>query len=160
MNHTTPLNGADTMSTSDEVLQEPIEVEATSTDDGEVGEIEDEIEALRSELGNLVGELDRRRHEMTNMQLQASRHSTALIVGGIAAALLVAGLVAYGRRARQPDPLPLRLRKLGQAARVVSHDPDRLLRAIERKPDTKMAIMAALTKIAGTAGTRAVKHAL
>jgi hypothetical protein len=57
-----------------------------------------EIDVLRSELGGLVAELDRRRHEAFDVRLQASRHP--LVVAGVATvvALAVGGAIALAMR--------------------------------------------------------------
>lgn len=94
---------------------------------GHVGQVESEIETLRSDLGLLVSELDRRRHEAFDLQLQARRHPVALIVAASAAALVLGGLVALALRARRRrhDPV-VRARQVRRAvARLVDH-PDRV----------------------------------
>jgi hypothetical protein len=63
-----------------------------------------EIAALREELGGLVAELDRRRHDLLDVRLQARRH--ALTASAVAVALIGAiwGLVRLGvRKARKRE---------------------------------------------------------
>jgi len=93
----------------------------------DVGQVAGEIEGLRSDLGLLVSELDRRRHEAFDLKLQARRHPLAAVVAASAAALLVGGLVAFALRSRRRhrDPV-VRAREVRRAfGRLVDH-PDRV----------------------------------
>ena len=45
-----------------------------------VSRVSGEIAMLRSEIGSLVGELDRRRHELFDLRLQARRHPVGLAI--------------------------------------------------------------------------------
>lgn len=123
-------------------------------------EVEREIAEVRSELGELVEELDRRRHNALDVRLQAERHPWA------AAFISVLGIVALGgvtywiyRRTRR-EPALTHARKLGHALAVVSKYPDKLVDAIERRPDPRASMVSAMMKIAGTAGQRAVRRAI
>ena len=72
--------------------------------EGNVGRVSGEIESLRGELGALIGELDRRRHEAFDLGLQVRRHPVAVAVAAATLALAVGGLIALvvaGRRRRQ-----------------------------------------------------------
>lgn len=72
-------------------------------DPGEVGEhLTKDINQIRDNLGDLVGELDHRRHELFDWRLQLRRHGLALAIGTVVVAGLVAGGVAV-HRARQPS---------------------------------------------------------
>jgi hypothetical protein len=86
-------------------------------------EVAGEIDVLRNELGGLVAELDRRRHEAFDVRLQASRHP--LVVAGIATvvALMVGGAIALVvREARHRRSPTARARDVRAAlARVASH---------------------------------------
>jgi len=55
-----------------------------------------EIAELREELGGLVAELDRRRHELLDVRLQFRRHAVAATVTAITLFGAVAGLVWLG----------------------------------------------------------------
>lgn len=87
------------------------------------GVAEAEIERTRQRLGELLAELSRRRHELTDVKLQMRRHVVPLAV---AAGALLAGLatligVAIHRR-RSGHVLALRARRVRQAlGRVVAH---------------------------------------
>jgi hypothetical protein len=82
-----------------------------------------EIDALRAELGGLVAELDRRRQEAFDVQLQISRHP--LVAAGVATvvALVVGGAITVAlRNARQSRRPTARARDVRAAlARLASH---------------------------------------
>jgi hypothetical protein len=58
----------------------------------EARRIEGEIAKLREDLGALVAELDRRRHELTDVRLQLRRHARAVTVGALTLVGAAAGL--------------------------------------------------------------------
>jgi hypothetical protein len=91
--------------------------------------IEGRIETLRHELGNLVSELDRRRHEAFDLRLQASRHPVALAVAGVAVAAVVGmGIAAIAwRRGQREKPLE-KARRAGRAFGRLMSDPEHLAR--------------------------------
>lgn len=88
-----------------------------------VRRVSGEIDALRNDLGNLVAELDRRRHEMFDLGLQARRHPVAIAVAAAAAALVAGGLIAVAIRARRRRRSPAaRAREARRAlARLLDH---------------------------------------
>jgi hypothetical protein len=61
---------------------------------GDVHRVAGEIDVLRHELGGLIGELDRRRHEALDVRLQVKRHPVIVAAVVTVAALLVGGAVA------------------------------------------------------------------
>ncbi len=129
-------------------------------DDGEDTEraLESDIERLRSELGAMVEELDRRRHDAFDVRLQLRRHAglVAAVAGG-AVVLLVAGLVAWTSSRRRQDRLLVRLQHLGRAVAIMARHPERLERALEgRTPTPGAAVGSALAKVAGAVGQRAI----
>ena len=72
-------------------------------------QIEGEIEAIRTDLDGLVGELDRRRHEAFDWRLQARRHRRSLwIAAGVVGVSVFgyAGLRARRRRLARAERLP------------------------------------------------------
>jgi len=132
---------------------------ATLPDDPQ--SIEHAVETTRAELTNLLAELDRRRHEAFDLRLQLRRHRTALAVVALAALGLAAASWAYRRRHR--DRALDRVQNLAHALALVAREPESLIRAMEdrRAPTAPTnAIIAALAKIAGTAGQRAVARAI
>jgi hypothetical protein len=93
-------------------------------------EVEHELAGTRDRLGGLLGELSRRRRELTNVGLQLRKHTRAIAItaGGVLATM--ATLIGLGlrRRARQRR-LPERARRLRAAlGRMVAH-PERVGRA-------------------------------
>ena len=82
-------------------------------------EIERDIEHLRSRLDRTLAELDRRRHELTDIRLQMRKHP-AVIIGTGAVLLLMLGGVGYAiyrsRTRAEPPQKASRLRiTLGRA---------------------------------------------
>jgi hypothetical protein len=59
-------------------------------------QLDADIGRLRQELGGLVGELDRRRHELLDVRLQVKRHAVAATVTGASLVAVAAGLVWLG----------------------------------------------------------------
>jgi hypothetical protein len=66
----------------------------------DAAELEHQIEDLRTELGALVQELDRRRHDAFDLRLQLRRHARAVAIVSGLLALLVARRVWIVRRRR------------------------------------------------------------
>ena len=105
-------------------------------------EIEHEVECLRSEIGELVDELDRRRHEAVDLRLQVRRHprAVALLVGGIA--LSVIGRLVLVRR-RRVQGFRTRAANLARVLVLLSkEDPSRVRRAVERRDSSPIAPLA------------------
>lgn len=117
-----------------------------------VGRVSGEIESLRGELGGLVAELDRRRHEAFDLGLQARRHPVLLAATAAVAALAVGGLLALAVRQRREHRRPaVRARETRRAlARLLDH-PDRV--AAEPSVGNKVAT-AVLTLVATTLAKR------
>ena len=77
-------------------------------------EIEGEISHIREQLDVSLGELDRRRHELTDVKLQVRRHPALVVVAGVVV-LGVLGGVAYSiyaaRQRNRPVPKAKRLKR-------------------------------------------------
>ena len=58
-------------------------------------QLDGEIAALREELSGLVAELDRRRHELLDVKLQAKRHAFGMAVTSVALLATASGF-AFG----------------------------------------------------------------
>jgi hypothetical protein len=116
-----------------------------------VSRVSGEITMLRSEIGSLVGELDRRRHELFDLRLQAKRHPVALAIAAGAAALVVGGLIALAVRSRREARRPSRrARELSYAiSRLVDH-PDR----VAAEESVRKKILAAAGVAAGSVVAR------
>ncbi len=124
-------------------------------------EIESDIESLRGDLGELVGELGRRGREAVDVPLQVRRH-LPLVIGIATVAVLgivgVALLRARERRLRE-DPV-VKARNLIRAVGLIARDPEALERALQQTRTPSASIAAAATKIAGTVGQRLAARAL
>lgn len=92
-----------------------------------VGRVSGEIDSLRGELGALVAELDRRRHEALDLRLQVRRHPVAAALVAVALAAAVGGLVAFAvrdrRRRRRPS---VRARETRRAIARLLSEPERV----------------------------------
>jgi hypothetical protein len=119
-------------------------------------EIEREIATLRTDLGELMRELDRRRHEMFDVRVQLRRH-----LGAFAAVAAAGVLVAFGgyaisssRRRRAQSPR-VRAANLGSALAVLSReDPEDLQRAIRGRPPRTSLAVSVLTRTAALLAPR------
>jgi hypothetical protein len=85
--------------------------------------VSSEIEALRGDLGSIISELDRRRHELFDIRLQMRRHPVVVVAAVGTAALLLGSLVAVMVRDRQRRKQPAtRAREARRAlARLLDH---------------------------------------
>ncbi|HET8540194.1 MAG TPA: hypothetical protein VFL83_10020 [Anaeromyxobacter sp.] len=113
-----------------------------------VGRVSGEIDSLRAELGALVGELDRRRHEAFDLGLQARKHPVAVAVAAATLALALGGLVALAVAARRHRRRPsVRAREARRALARILEDPHRVGRdpSIPRKVVAAVATAAAAT---------------
>ena len=91
-------------------------------------EIEREIEHLRSRLDRSLAELDKRRHQLTDVRLQVRRHPGALIGAGGALVLVIGGIAFAVVRAQRRDRLPARAHRFRIAlGRAVDH-PEKVAR--------------------------------
>jgi hypothetical protein len=95
--------------------------------DAAVGRVSGEIDTLRNELGGLVAELDRRRHEALDLGLQARRHPVLVATAATVAALLLGGALALAVRARRQRRRPaVRAREARRALSRLFDHPDRV----------------------------------
>jgi hypothetical protein len=127
-----------------------------------VSRVSGEIETLRGDLGSLVAELDRRRHEAFDLGLQVKRHPAVLIAAAAGAALLAGGLLALAIRARRRQRRPrVRAREARRAiARLLDH-PERVAREASagRKIAAAVGSLVATTLVKRLVLERAIKPA-
>jgi hypothetical protein len=117
--------------------------------------IEKEISSLRVEIGQLVGELDRRRRELLDLRLQLRRHPVAVPLAGLAAAAVLGGAVALlVRSARRRRRAGHRARQLWRALGRMAEHPERVGRG-EPPPGEKI-----LAAVGAAAAGLLVKRAL
>ena len=134
---------------------------------GRVRELGDEITGVRRRLDTLVGELDRRRHNVTDWKRHLRRHAGTIAVGALVVAVAVAAPVAFARaRARRRSSLAGRgavltqkARRLGQAFERIAEDPDRLAptaAALGVGSRTAVAVATMMAQVLATGILRAV----
>ena len=75
---------------------------------GDVQRVAGEIDVLRHELGGMVAELDRRRHEALDLRRQVRRHPVLVATVVTVGALLVGGAVALIARVARARRKPTR----------------------------------------------------
>ena len=100
-------------------------------------EIEQEIEDLRSELGALIDELNRRRREVIDVRLQLRRHggAVALVLGVVVLSVIARNAALRRRRARR---FTTRAANLARVLALLSQeDPRQVRRAVEGRRDPK-----------------------
>ena len=91
-------------------------------------DVEREIEHLRTRLDRSLAELDRRRHELTDLKLQVRKHP-GVLAGAGGALLLLAGVVAVTvMRARKRQELPQKAHRLRLAFGRAVDKPKRVAR--------------------------------
>ena len=91
-------------------------------------EIEREIEHLRTRLDRSLGELDRRRHELTDVRLQMRRHPQVFIGAGAVVALVVGGVAFAIWRANQREEVPRKAKRLRIAFGRAVDQPEKVAR--------------------------------
>jgi hypothetical protein len=91
-------------------------------------EIEREIEHLRTRLDRSLAELDRRRHELTDVKLQMRKHPQVFIGAGAAVALLLGGIGFAVWRSRKREELPNKARRIRIAFGRASDEPEKVAR--------------------------------
>jgi hypothetical protein len=124
--------GADRVSANGKELAEVPEV------------IEGRIGLIRHELGELVAELDRRRHEATDIRLQMKRHPMIAGAAAVTVAAAIGGVIAFAIwNARRRERPAEKARRARRAMQRLMDDPDHMA----REPSVTEKILAA----AGTA---------
>jgi hypothetical protein len=130
---------------------------SAATGEREEQALESQIVHLRDELGEIVGEIDRRRHEAFDLRLQMRRHAGVVAaIGGVALVLAIGGFAVWRASRRRQQNVLERVQNLGRAIAIMARNPDRLERALEGRPQPGTAAVTALAKLAGAAGQRAI----
>ena len=121
-----------------------------------VGRVSGEIVALRGELGALVGELDRRRHEALDLGLQVRRHPVAVTIAAATLALALGGVIALAVAARRHRRRPsVRVRETRRALARILEKPHR----VGAEPNmTRKVAAAAATAAAAALARRLVQR--
>jgi hypothetical protein len=90
-------------------------------------ELEKEIEGIRGKLDGMVGELDRRRHELFDVKAQLRRHAVPLVAVAVALLGIAGGGIALGlSRRRRQQRLGARLTRLQEAMRRMIAKPNQV----------------------------------
>lgn len=107
----------------------------------DVERLEQDVERIRGNLGELVGELNHRRRDALDLRLQFQRHAGRLVLAGaLALALAAGGIVLLTVRLRHRRSLRRRADRLGKALRRALAHPEHLA---ERRPSVPRKIAAA-----------------
>ena len=122
---------------------------ATRADAEAPAELEHEVEEIRENMTEIVGELDRRRHEVFDLGSQLRKNAAPLAVAGLGIVLISAGATTLSVRRRRRRNRPLaKARRFGEAlSRMIAH-PE--LVAQPRPSIGKRAFGAVVTAVAGT----------
>ena len=91
-------------------------------------EIEREIEHLRTRLDRSLAELDRRRHELTDLKLQMRKHPQVFIGAGAGVALLVGGIGFAIWRSHKRDEVPAKAHRFRIALGRAVDKPEKVAR--------------------------------
>jgi len=123
----------------------------------EVHRADDDVDSLRRELGRLVSELDRRRHELLDLRGQLRKHPRVVIGAAAGAALLLGGLVALsvGNRRRRARPAVRAFEARRALVRLLDH-PHR----VAAEPSMGVKIATAAGVAAGTVLARRLAERL
>jgi hypothetical protein len=119
-----------------------------------VRQLDAQITMLRDELGELVGELDRRRHAALDVKTQLRRHAREVALTGVALAGATAGFVwlgAWRRRRRQ---------RLGARVGRLQHALGRMMARPERVAAEPTVTMRILTAVGSAAAAAVIKKVL
>src|SRR5262245_34849013 len=120
--------------------------------------VEAELERTRRRLGDLLDELDRRRHELKDVRLQMQRHAVSIMIAaGGAMALIAVAIGTTVRRRRRRNTLGERAHRLRVALRRAIAHPNRV--AKEQPAIWKKVLAAAGSSAAGLVAKRAIRAA-
>jgi hypothetical protein len=92
-------------------------------------EIERDIGVLRTRLDRSLAELDRRRHELTDIKLQMRRHPAVFIGAGAVVVLALGGVGFAVYRSRKREELPQKARRIRIAFGRAVDQPERVARS-------------------------------
>jgi hypothetical protein len=128
-----------------------------STPEHEVDSLEREVDRIRTNIAELVRELNHRRHQAFDLKLQFREHAGRLVLVGVAVATLIAGTIALAAaRVRRRRSIKLRVTRLRDALRRIAAHPERVA---ERQPNVPRKLLAAGgTAIASVLGKRLAKR--
>ena len=108
-------------------------------------ELETEITEIRTRLDRSLAELDRRRHELTDVRLQVRRHPMVTAVAGLTLLALLGGVAYSVWAARQRNKPVSKARRLKHALSRMIDEPHKVAKSEPTVPE----------KILAAAGTAA-----
>jgi hypothetical protein len=107
----------------------------------EVDQLEREVDRIRNNIGELIRELNHRRHDALDLRLQLREHAGRVVLVGVAFVAVIAGGIALAvARLRRRHSIRLRVSRLRAALRRIAAHPERLA---ERGPSVSRKIAAA-----------------
>ena len=90
-------------------------------------QLEEELEGIRGKLDGMVGELDRRRHDLFDVKAQLRRHAVPLAAVAVALLGIAGGGIALGiARRRRQARLGAQLMRLPEAVRRMISRPNQV----------------------------------
>ena len=93
----------------------------------EVDALEREVDRIRSNIGELIRELNHRRHEALDLRLQLRQHAgRVLLVGAVVVATIAGGIALILARLRRRRSVRVRVSQLRGALRRLSKHPELL----------------------------------
>ena len=128
-----------------------------SSPEHEVDGLEREVDRIRTNIAELVRELNHRRQDAFDLKLQFREHAGRLVLVGVAVAALIAGTIALAAaRIRRRRSIKLRVTRLRDALRRIAAHPERVA---ERQPNVPRKLLAAGgTAIASALGKRLARR--
>jgi len=101
----------------------------------EARELETEITEIRSRLDRSLAELDRRRHELTDVRLQVRRHPLVAVAAGVTVLALVGGVAYAVWASRQRNKPVSKARRLKHALSRMIDQPQKVAKPEPTVPE-------------------------
>jgi len=98
-------------------------------------ELESEIGEIRSRLDRSLAELDRRRHELTDVRLQLRRHPMVAVAAGVTVVALLGGVAYAVWASRQRNKPVSRARRLKHALSRMIDQPRKVAKSEPTVPE-------------------------
>lgn len=119
--------------------------------------LQDEIAALRTDLGGAIEELDQRRKQLMDLPAQLKKHALPVAVAATVGVLALAGLTAFAIAQRRENQRPrAKIRRARKAAKRAIDHPERVAGG---EPSLPMRlILSVLTAAAGAAARKIVER--
>ena len=114
-------------------------------------ELEGEITEIRSRLDHSLAELDRRRHELTDVKLQVRRHPGVVIAAGATVLALLGGMAYAIYLSRQRHKPVSKARRLRHAFARMVDEPEKVAKSL---PSVVEKVVAAVGATAATMLTK------